>query len=137
MIEKITHEAVAAKLLADVAVMGLAKNVFDHAPQFTDPGDLANFPYINLASSAATDFSTDSELGMNIVVTVNTWSRYEGLKEVKTLQGLVYTSLNRATLTAAGYCFVGVDFVGSDAFDDSDGKTRHGVQTFRILIEKE
>lgn len=113
----------------------LSTPVYDNAPQREDAA--TGFPYVTIGEDTVNEWDTDTELGGNCTVTVHTWSRYRGRKETKEIQGNVYDALHRATdLTYAGYVFVGVDFISSDSFLDSDGLTRHGVQTFRIYIEE-
>lgn len=113
----------------------LTTPVYDNAPQQSDASQ--GFPYVTIGEDTINEWDTDTELGANVTITVHTWSRARGRKELKAIQGNIYDALHRATdLTFAGYVFVGVDFISSDSFLDSDGLTRHGVQTFRVYIEE-
>lgn len=107
-----------------------AYNVYDNVPQD------AGFPYIVIGEDSTVDWSGDTFNGMQASVTVHTWSRDRGKQETKLMQGLIYDTLHRATLTAAGYNFVTIDVLSSESFLDADGKTRHGVQTFNVIYER-
>ena len=114
----------------------LSVPVYDRVPQGSDSGDASVFPYVTIGEDVITPWDTNTEVGASISITVNTWSRYKGLKETKELQGEIYDALHRQTLTVTGYRFIGCDEQQSDSFMDADGETRHGVQTFRILIDE-
>ena len=45
-------------------------------------------------------------------------------------------SLNRVNLVQSGYKFININRVNSESQLDSDGFTRHGIQTFNLLIEE-
>lgn len=109
----------------------LSVPVYDHAPQ-----DVA-FPYVELGEIDAIPFDTDDSVGAETTVTIHTWSRYRGWKEVKEIQGRVYDALHRYNLPVAGAHLVTVEFEIGRTFLDADGLTRHGVQEFRIITEKE
>lgn len=114
----------------------LTDPVYDNAPQQADSS--RGFPYVTIGEDTVNEWDTDGTLGADCTITVHTWSRYRGRKEVKDIQGQIYDALHRqeSSLSFAGYNFVGCDFVSSDSFLDSDGLTRHGVQTFRVILEE-
>lgn len=124
--ETVLQQAVYDKLTA----AGLSAPVYDDVEQAWA------FPYFTIGDDTVVDWSVDDADGAIGSVTVHTWSRERGRKQVKALQSEVYTALNRATLTGAGYNFVTSDFVSSESFLDADGKTRHGVQVFNVIIER-
>lgn len=117
------------------AVTSLA-DVYDNVPQAADAGSDAAFPYITVGEDTLVEWDTDTELGAYCTITIHTWSRYRGRKETKQIQGAIYAALHRANLTISGYNLVGIDWLQSESFMDTDGLTRHGVQTFRITIEE-
>lgn len=130
------QSAVYGVLSGDSTLMASVTGVYDDVPQALDPGAAANFPYITIGDAQHQEWDTDTELGTDATVTVHIWSRYRGRKEVKDIQALIYGLLHRANLIVSGYNLVGVDWIQSDSFMDTDGLTRHGVQTFRITIEE-
>ncbi len=130
------QKALYDRLSTDSAILTKAVGVFDEVPQALDSGSPDIFPYVVIGDDQTIAWDTDTELGAEITATIHTWSRYSGKKEIKELQGLVYNALHRSKDYLAGYEVVLGQFLQSQSFLDADGKTRHGVQTFRILIEK-
>lgn len=132
--ETALQQAIYDTLSNDAGVMALATAVYDYVPQPDDAGDPAKFPYVVIGDDTLNAWDTDTTTGADATITVHTWSRFKGRKEVKAIQGAIYAALNRATLPTTGYSFVTCHLVNSDSFVDSDGITQHGVQTFRVLI---
>ena len=108
----------------------LTQPIYDNVPQDSP------FPYVTIGEDIINQEDTDSELSVFASITVHTWSRARGKKELKQIQGVIYDALHRATPTLAGYKVVTIDFESANSLLDSDGKTRHGVQTFRMLLEQ-
>jgi hypothetical protein len=128
--ETVVQTVVYDQLTASVALMASVEGVYDAVPE------TETFPYITIGDDAHVEWDTSPELGSNVSITIHTWSRGRGRRETKEIQGYIYDALNRVELTATGYSFAGIDFEQSDSFLDADGLTRHGISTFRILIEK-
>lgn len=118
------------KLTESAALMSLVNGVFDEVPEYTDA------PYITIGESTHNQDDTDTSLGDNATITINTWSEGRGKKETKTIQGAIYDAMHRVSASYAGYDIIAIDWENSQSFMDQDGLTRHGVQTFRILIDK-
>lgn len=114
----------------------LVVGVYDDVPQAADSGNASKFPYVTIGESVHTDWSNDTNNGDDATVTIHSWSRYAGRKEIKQIQGAVYDILHRSGLSIAGYATVGVDWLQSESFVDADGETYHGVQTFRFIIDQ-
>ena len=117
-------------LKGDSTLLASVTGVYDDVPQSLDPGKGKDFPYVTIGEATHVEWDTDTELGTEATITIHTWSRARGRKEVKEIQG------HRASLIVLGYNLVGIDWIQSDSFMDTDGLTRHGVQTFRITIEE-
>lgn len=111
--------------------------VYDEAPALPSGQPDNVFPYCVIGDDTAARFDTDSNTGSETTVTLHFWSRYPGQKEVKALMGEAYTALHRATLTATGYKFLDCLWEFSETPVDVDGKTRHGVQRYRLTIQKD
>lgn len=126
--ETVVQQTVFNKLFND-----LSYPVYDDVPQSNNS---SNFPYVTIGEDILTAIDTDTELMQRVSITIHVWSREPGRKECKEIQGEIYTSLNRANLTAAGYNFITITGEDSTSFYDADGFTRHGVQTFNLLIEE-
>ena len=101
-----------------------------------DVSEFQDFPYVTIGESTHNEFDTDDTLGDNATITVHTWSREAGRKETKTIQNYIYEALHRSEYSVENYDILGIDWESSQTLIDSDGKTRHGVQTFRVLIDK-
>lgn len=104
-------------------------STYDHVPQN------ATFPYNVIGEGTATQWDTDDSVGSDATVTIHTWSRYRGRKEVKEIQKLIYDALHRYELPVAGSHTVTVEWEYTDTMLDPDGLTRHGVIRFRIITE--
>lgn len=124
-------------LSADPALLALGASAFDDVPQ-DDEKQVQNvaFPYVTIGEAAHADWSTSTDSGVLATAIIHTWSRTPGRAETKRLQGAIYDALHRATLTVAGYQCLACDFISSESFIDTDGKTRHGVQQFKILLSE-
>jgi len=129
--------AIHAALTADAALMALVAGVHDEVPQPADSGSDDQFPYVVIGDDTHIPFDTDNSVGADTTITIHVWSRYSGRKQVKEIQGAIYDVLHRQTISVAGFSLVGIDWLQSQSFLDSDGLTRHGVQTFRITVEED
>ncbi len=105
-------------------------------PVYDDVPDNAPPPYVVIGDDTLLEFDSDGISGFEATTTIHTWSTYRGRKEVKELQGEIYTLLHRAELAVVGYTFVSCDSEFSESILDADGVTRHGIQRFRILIRE-
>ena len=103
--------------------------VYDNAPQGSA------FPYVTIGEANLTDDDTDRIQCVYISYVVHVWSRADGRKEIKTIMGEIYNALHLTKFTESGYSYTDNYFLSSDSFVDSDGKTRHGVQTFKLTME--
>jgi len=117
-------------LTAYAPLMSVVEAVRDEVDEFQD------FPYVTIGESIHNEWDTDNTLGDDTSITVHVWSRHKGKKETKTIQGEIYNALHRASASYGGYDIISIDWQDSQSFIDQDGETRHGVQTFRILIDK-
>lgn len=128
--------AVYAALSGHAPLTALVRGVYDAQPRPLTGSDALQFPYVTIGEDTNNDWSTDTESGDDATITVHTWSRYNGRKEEKAIQAEIYAALHRATLTVTGYALVSCDWISSDSLIDADGETRHGVQTFRLLLDQ-
>lgn len=132
--EDTVQTAIFERLASDASITSAVVGVYDDIPAFDDKK--INFPFITIGDDTLVNWDTDTELGIDATVTINTWSRVKGRKEIKVLQGLIYSALHRSDFNVEGYKFISCEHLQSQSFIDSDGLTRHGVQTFQLLIEK-
>jgi hypothetical protein len=134
--ETVVQTAIFTKLINDAPLMAAVVSVSDTVLQGDDSGNDALFPYVTLGEDAHTDISTDIELMDQVSITIHVWSRLAGRQQTKQIQGLIYDSLNRANLVQSGYKLININRVNSESQLDSDGFTRHGIQTFNLIIQE-
>lgn len=134
--ETVVQKAIYSKLTSNSALMADIVGVYDEVQQPNSSGEQSNFPYVVIGEDSHTTADTDTELMNNVSITIHTWSRFSGRSETKKIQGLIYDALHRANLLESGYKFINIAQVTSESFLDSDGHTRHGVQTFNLMIEE-
>jgi hypothetical protein len=133
--ETAVQSAIFRKLNQNPDIISNAIPIYDAVPQ-PDTVENTDFPYIVIGDDSHASIDTDTE-NMNMVsITIDTWSRYRGRAEIKKIQGYIYSSLQRANLDNVGFKFVNIMQTASESFLDSDGLTRHGVQTFTLIIEE-
>ena len=78
---------------------------------------------------------TQDSRGYDITLTVHSYSRASGFKELRALMAAVHDILHGAALTPPGQHVTLCDEVSSDTRLESDGITRHGLQRFHIVTE--
>ena len=120
----------------EVLNAGLSYPVYDDVPFLPEGAPTENFPYVVIGDDTLVPFDNDTQIGVEATLTIHVWSKYRGRKEAKDIQGEIYTLLNRASLTIAGYDVVDILFEFSETFVENDGNTRHGVQRFRITVQE-
>ena len=140
------QKSVYLALRADTNLAGLlAKDVndktkpaiYDNVPEAVDAGNDSVFPYVTIGDDTFLEWDTDNSQGKEATLTIHSWSRYRGRKEVKEIQGAIYNVLHLSNLNITGYYSVLMLSEYSETLVDPDGLTRHGVQRFRLIMEKE
>lgn len=131
-----TQSAIYNQLKNAAALTSLIAGLYDDVPQVDNSGDPSAFPYVVVGEDIHVNIDTDLELMNQVSITVHSWSRVSGRKEIKFIQGAIKNALHRADLSHAGYKFITITEDTSQSFLDVDGHTRHGVQTFNLMIEK-
>lgn len=100
------------------------------------PQDEKAFPYVTIGDDDYTSDDTDGYERLICNINIYSWSRYRGSKEVKDTMGTVYSTLHRQDVTVLGYNVLGIDHVSTSSAVESDGITRRGIQTFKIILTK-
>lgn len=108
------------------------RRVFDETPENEV------FPYIVMGALISRDWSDKFVPGQEVHSTIHIWSQYAGKTEVliigdEVLQALTRTPLN---LGASFHAVIDGGFDEHQVITDIDGFTRHGILTFRYLIEE-
>lgn len=126
------QKAIYEALSADVALNAVITGVFDNVPDGYD-----SFPFVTIGEDVFTQWDTDRKTGFSASVTIHSWSRFKGHKETKTVQSLIYDVLHNAEFSYTGYDSVLCQERSNQSNIDPDGLTRHGVQTYNILMQKQ
>lgn len=116
--------------------LGSGVSLFDTAPYLPEGAPATSFPYVVIGNDTSASWDTDDQLGAEITVTLHFWSRAEGFNQVKTIMQAAYDRLNRASLSKTGYSVIDCLHEFSEAMDDPDGVTKHGIQRYRLTIQK-
>ncbi len=111
----------------------LSCDVYDAVPDGT--ADDA-FPYVTVNDIQAIDWSTKTFAGQDFAVNLHVWSRYDGNKEIQDIYTALHAALNNAALSVSGAATVICRYEASQTpFLDPDGRTRHGVIRFRVVLQ--
>ena len=116
--------------------LGSGVSLFDTAPYLPEGAPSTSFPYVVIGNDTSAPWDTDDQVGGEITVTLHFWSRAEGFNQVKTIMQAAYDRLNRASLSKTGYNVVDCLHEFSEAINDPDGVTKHGIQRYRLTIQK-
>lgn len=128
------QRAIFEKLSEHESIVG---TVYDHMPDTSEEGFA--YPFTVMSDHTAESWDTDTDEGIDMVITVDTWSQYVGNAELKLMMDTAREALNHTelTLTEIGLHCVLVEMQREQVLTDpSDGLTRHGIQEFRLLVEK-
>lgn len=130
--------AIYSELSQDTALNALVNGrIYDFKPQSSDSGSDSEFPYVTIGNDFLLQWNNDQKKGVEGTINIHTWSRARGFHEIKRLQDIIRELFDkRDEMIVSGLDFVTMDFVDSESFPESDGKTFHGVQSFRILVYK-
>lgn len=101
-----------------------------------DVGEFETYPYVTIGEDVLSEWDTCTTQGADGTITIHVWSRHKGRKQVKQIFSEIYTALHRQSLTVSGHDIISTMWVNETSFLDSDGLTRHGVQTYRLLVDK-
>jgi hypothetical protein len=131
-----SFETAAQEIIYATLNGAISCDVYDDVPFLPEGAPDDAFPYVVIGDDTHTSWDNDDIVGTSATITLHFWSRYQGRKEVKSLMGEARGLLNRASLSKAGYKIVDCLFEFSESFTDPDGRTRHGVQRYRLTLQE-
>lgn len=107
--------------------------VYDHVPQD------AAFPYIMIGEMTGSQWNTKTQDGDEQTISVHCFSQYNGMSQVKQMMDEVTQLVTGSALDLSSGTFseVLLRLEYFEAFLEGDGRTRHGVLRFRLLVEDE
>lgn len=127
----------AAQKALFAAISGMSCPVHDTPPALPEGMPESGFPFVVIGDDTLTSDEADDVIGAQVTVTLHFWSRAAGMKQVKDLMGEAFGRLHRAQLTAQGFKVIDCLREFSTVSVGPDGKTRHGVQRYRLTMHKE
>lgn len=113
------------------AITGLlgGPNIYDDAPQNV------NYPYLTFGESIARDWSTGSDDGLEHILTLHVWSRAGGKKETHEIIEAIRQVLKNGAVPVDEHHLVNLHHEFSEAWQDPDGETYHGIVRYRAVTE--
>ena len=110
---------------------GSGYTVYDDVPED------AEFPYIVVGDGSSIPFDTKDTNGSEASVVVHSWSRFDGREEVKQIMGEIYDLLHEAEFGVQGHDTILCLVEFQETFLEPDGRTRHGIQRFNLIITEQ
>jgi hypothetical protein len=102
---------------------------------YDDPPQAASYPFVSLGQSVIRDWSTGTEDGAEHMLTLHVWSRSGGKKQVHEIIDAIKTVLHDQPLTLADHHLINLRHELSEARQDPDGDTFHGIVRYRAVTE--
>jgi hypothetical protein len=125
------NAAVYSRLSGDATLLATATGgVHD------DVFDATSFPYVQIGDTIETPWDAFGNQGRTNLVTIHTWSQYQGAKESWTMISRIIALLDRYALSVSGVTLTRCVHERSMVLRDPDGKTRHGVVEFRVEVSE-
>lgn len=123
--------AVIAALKNSVTLTGLiGQRLYDDVPP------KPTFPYVTYADDGTNDDSADCVTGSEIFFSLHVWSNAVGKPEAKRIAGVIRSVLDEADMSVMDYHLVTLNHRITRWLTEPDGLTKHGVVTFRALIDE-
>ena len=104
-------------------------SILDHVPAGTV------FPYVVMGESEVRPLDTQRGFGNDLTLTLHSYSRSLGMKEIKEIMEKIYEALHETSFTVPNQTLILCRFLGADTLLSEDGLTRHGIQRFQIITE--
>jgi hypothetical protein len=122
------QKALVALLKADGAIAALVgTRVYDPAPQ--NP----TYPFISFGPKYGSPWDTDTDLGWELSMQIDCWSRKIGVAECGQIVAAVKAAVHRAVLSldtqTPCICLADTQTI----LEDPDGLTRHGVLRVHVI----
>lgn len=93
------------------------------------------YPFVSVGDDdIAVAMDTDDSNGTELRTRIHVWSRYAGTLELREIITDIYDLLHKQVLAVDG--FIACDAQETVTVLDPDGKTRHAILTYRILISR-
>ena len=128
------QEAIYGVLSEDSALTslcGTGQFVFDQVPKGRST------PFITIGEFTVIDGSTQGIDGQELTLNVHSWDQEQSTKRLKQMMAAVLSALHDTDLELSDHDLTAVNcrFLSSVVLRDPDGKTVHGVQRFKIVVD--
>ena len=120
--------ALYSRLNGDSALGDLVTGVFDAVPEDTV------LPSVVIGEGTTVDNATKTLDIRDYIFTVDVWSAYQGMKQIKDIMSRVYLLLHEYSLSVSGANLIDLRCEFTTQVIDGDGVTRHGIMRFRAFI---
>lgn len=124
-----TQNVQTALYAALVAASVAGGRIYDGTRQTENP--VKGSPVVNIGGKVVINDDDTSGDALEVVFTLDIWSRYDGMKEVNEVQTAIRAALHLANLTVTGLSSCNTFIDGYTDLLDADGETRHGVVRVR------
>lgn len=125
------RQAMSLRLCADPPLLALLGG--PHVHDVPPPG--AAFPFVTLGEAVVADWSTATEGGSELSLTLHVWSRAGGRAEAFALTAAVQQALHDAPLALAGHHLANLRATTAEVRREADGRTFHGLVRLRAVTE--
>ena len=104
--------------------------VFDEPPRNQLP------PYITFADVRSRDWSTSTDDGAEHIMTMDVWSRHNGVQEALEISALAAGVLETTVLSPVNHRVVSLQLQTVDTRREANGRLSRARQIFRIVTEE-
>jgi hypothetical protein len=108
---------------------GGAAGVYDHVP------DGAAFPYCAINDIEAKPEDTSGFDGLTLKISIKSFSRHSGYKEIKSIMSAIYNALHSRDMDHADHYTTSCRFLMSRIENQSEKNIRKSDQIFEIITE--
>lgn len=114
---------------AEIAAQTHGQPLYDHPPP------AARFPYLSFGQGTVHDWSTATEPGSEILLTLDIWSRARGSAEISTLAESALAAAAGADPSADGHALIHLHSLGWIHAFDAASDVHHAALTLRAVLE--
>lgn len=128
------QRAIVTRLKASTALQALIANpirLFQDVP----PPSTLDFPYVTIGASQRLPDLAECIDGAEVFTDLHIFSRGAGYEQVKRIGATLIDELHDATLSLSEHRCLLIELSDERYFIDPDNLTKHGVVTFRSLVE--
>jgi len=127
-----TQKAIYNLLVNDSALTALigANKIFDHVP------DNQAYPFVTMRTKPSSDRGNHDFEGWTQGLQIDVWHQYGGLGDLKVqqIQKRIDELIHSQDICIEGWNIIVLRRSTVDISDDPDGRTKHGVQIFKLLL---